>query len=123
MAELNGKTYETWEDYIADKFPTSEYYITEDKDTSSTNIITVSSKDNTPKTEIIFDFPTIGLCRVCFYNPDSPLHNAGNEKERKRALMYSDYELNDENLKATDEYLVSHSILAGQNRQFFIKTI
>ena len=105
MAELNGKKYEEWDEYINDKFPISEFDISEDNTTSSTNIITVTVKDRTSKTKIVFDFPASGLCRVCFYNPDSPLHNADNNKERLRALMYSDYELTTENLMATNEYL------------------
>ena len=105
MAELNGKKYEEWEEYINDRFPTNEFDISEDKETSSTNVITVTSKNPTLKTKIVFDFPTSGLCRVCFYNPDSPLHNEDNEKERLRALMYSDYELTTENLMNTNEYL------------------
>jgi len=105
MAELNGKKYEEWEEYINDKFPPNEFNISEDKETSSTNVITVTSKDSTSKTKIVFDFPTSGLCRVCFYNPDSPLHNADNDMERLRALMYSDYALTTENLLDTNEYL------------------
>lgn len=105
MAELNGKKYEEWEEYINDKFPPNEFNISEDKETSSTNVITITSKDLTSETKIVFDFPTSALCRVCFYNPDSPFHNAENEKERLRALMYSDYELTTENLINTNEYL------------------
>ena len=105
MAELNGNKYEEWEGYINDKFPSNEFDISEDKDTSSTNVITVTSKDPISKTKIVFDFPTAGLCRVCFYHPDSPLHNEDNDKERLRSLMYSDYELTTENLMNTNEYL------------------
>lgn len=105
MTELNGKKYKEWEEYIIDKFPSDEFDISADRGTSSTNVITVTSKDPTSKTKIVFDFPTTGLCRVCFYNPDSPLLNADNEKERLRALMYSDYELTTENLMNVNEYL------------------
>jgi hypothetical protein len=105
MAGLNGKKYNEWGEYIKDKFAATEFDITEDKDTSSTTVLTVISKDTTVKTKIVFDFPTMGLCRVCFYNPDSPLINADNDHERLRALMYSDYELTDENLKNTNDYL------------------
>jgi hypothetical protein len=105
MAELNDKKYEEWEEYISDKFFINEFDVSEDKNTSSTKIITVTSKEPTSKTKIVFDFPTSGLCRVCFYHPDSPLHNIDNDKERLRALMYSDYELTTENLMNTNEYL------------------
>jgi hypothetical protein len=105
MTELNGKKYQEWEDYINEKFPTSEFFITEDNDSSSTKVITVTTKDPTSKTKIVFDFPTSGLCRVCLYNPASPLNNAYNDKERLRALMYSDYELTTENLMNANDYL------------------
>ena len=36
MAELNGKKYEKWDEYINDKFPVSEFDISEDNTTSST---------------------------------------------------------------------------------------
>jgi hypothetical protein len=36
MAELNGRKYEEWVEYINDKFPSKEFDITEDKDISST---------------------------------------------------------------------------------------
>jgi len=105
MAELNGKEYEEWRDYISDKFPNAEFEITESKDTSSADLITITTKDSTSKTRIVFDFPTSGLCRVCFYHPDSPLHNADNDKERLRALMYTDYELTTEYLTTINDYL------------------
>jgi len=105
MAELNGKKFEDWEEYIYDKFPSKEFVLSEDKDTSSTNVISVISKNPSSKTKIVFDFPTADLCRVCFYNPDSPFHNTQNDQERLRSLLYSDYELTSENLKNTNDYL------------------
>jgi hypothetical protein len=105
MAELNGKQYVEWEEYIRDKFSAPFFNITEDKSTSSANVITVTAKEPAIKTRIVFDFPTAGLCRTCFYHENSPHLNADNEKERLRALMYADFEISDENLANTDEYL------------------
>jgi hypothetical protein len=105
MVELNGKTYEDWKEYIADKFPGSDFIATEITDTSNTNIITIKSKKGNSETEIVFDFPTPSLCRITFYNPKSPLHNSENDKERKRALMYDDFTITNENVKNSDDYL------------------
>lgn len=103
MAELNGKKYESWEEYIEDKFPTSEFNIQEERDTDSSKIIIVTTKNKTSETRLVFDFPTSGLCRFTFYHPNSPFLNMDNDEERKRALMYADFEISNENLLNMDE--------------------
>ncbi len=105
MAELDNKIYENWPAYIADKFPSADFVVTETANSSSGGTIKIKSKNGNSTTEIACDFPASGLCRVTFYNPESPLHNAANDKERQRALMYDDYEITNENLKNTDDYL------------------
>jgi hypothetical protein len=49
MAELNGKKYEQWEEYIHDKFPAGEFNISKTKDTSFAEVLTVSSKYSSSK--------------------------------------------------------------------------
>ncbi|MEO8404371.1 MAG: hypothetical protein ABI480_07245 [Chitinophagaceae bacterium] len=119
MAKLNNKVYDDWEEYITDKFPAVAFNISTEK-TESSKIIRISSKSKS-KTLILFDFPTSDLCRTCFYHPDSPFLNADNDKERQRALMYSDYELNDENLQNTNEGLNIPLYFGWSEKAFYYK--
>lgn len=104
MATLNNRDYPDWRSYINDKFSDPDFVII-DNTGDPDPVIVIRSATNNSLTSILFDLPTADLCRVTFYNPDSPLHNTENDKERARSLFFSDYGLNDENLKNVDEYL------------------
>ncbi len=106
MAQLNNQIYLNWQDYITDKFPADQFNITiKEIPEEKTDTITVTLKDGSSRTSLVFDIIDNNLCRECFYHPDTILYNAENDRERKRSCMVSDYELSDENLAAMDEYL------------------
>lgn len=106
MTQLNNQTYLNWLDYITDKFPADQFIINiEDFPEEKIDTITVTLKDGSSRTSLVFDIIDNDLCRECFYHPDTVLYNAENNRERNRSLMVSDYELSDENLSAMDDYL------------------
>ena len=106
MTELNEKAYLNWRDYIADKFPAGQFNIHIEEDPEyKTETITVTLKDGSSRTSLVFDVIANYLCRASFYHPDTVLYNAENDRERKRSLLVSDYELSDENLADMNDYL------------------
>ena len=105
MTEFNGKIFERWEDYITDKFPNSHFDVSGERIAQSGKVITIQPTDLDSKTRIVFNFPVEDYCICTFYHPDSPQHNASNDRETSRSFMFSDYAFNGENLAAMDSYL------------------
>lgn len=122
MTQLNNQTYLNWLDYITDKFPVDQFIINiEDFPEEKIDTITVTLKDGSSRTSLVFDIIDNDLCRECFYHPDTVLYNAENNRERNRSLMVSDYELSDENLSAMDDYLDIPLYYGYTERTVYIK--
>lgn len=97
--------YLNWEDYIKSKFSSNIFDIIETKNELKELEIRVRKSDGSSDTEIVFDLPVSNICRVTFYNPQSTYSNSENDIERQRAMFFDDYELTQENLEQTENYL------------------
>lgn len=98
MAELNGREFNNWEEFIYYEFPDNEFGIEVRETESNRKEILVTSRHQISKTIIVFYFVTPEYCRAFFYHPNSPHHNANNEKEKSGEIGLDDYDFTTENM-------------------------
>jgi len=104
MAQLNGKEFRTWKEYIEHKFPSINFTVRLEP-ANSTETYIVTCKEGKSATRIYLELFDDSTCRVTFDNPASPLSIKLGEEERQRAILYADYTLEDTQLLATDSYI------------------
>lgn len=104
MAQLDGREYKNWEEYIQTKFPPDIFNVNTDSIESVTTYF-ITTKESLSKTRIYLELIDGIALRASFDNPESPVSIKEGQEERERAFLFDDFALNDAHLVFTDQYL------------------